>query len=135
MSTLEAREQRILPIVGSNSCRARHDMDDIVATVCAASGFDRRYLLSRPKARHICDIRQLAIMLCRMLTKKSYPKIGDYFNREYSTAIHAVRKFEAVEILLYQRVPKDAPTHEWVTAAFEAAREVFPMFGKRGLRW
>ena len=41
--------------------------------------------------------RQIAIYLCRELTKASYPEIGEKFGgKDHSTIIHSVKKIEAL---------------------------------------
>jgi len=38
--------------------------------------------------------RQVAMYLCRKLTKHSFPEIGERFGRDHSTVMHAVRKID-----------------------------------------
>lgn len=140
MSTLEAREQRIFrapPVTDNDSRprRARHDICEIIDLVCTVSGVARAFLMTPCRGRHVSDVRHLAMFLCKMLTRKPYQKIGQHFDRHHTVIMYAMRKFEPVEILLYERVSKSASTEEWVHAAIKAAREVFPTFGQRGHRW
>jgi chromosomal replication initiator protein len=71
------------------------DMDRITAVVCEHFGVERSDLLSRRRSRHIATPRQVAIYLCRMHLGTSYPRLGELFGRDHSTAIHAVETTEA----------------------------------------
>lgn len=52
-------------------------------------------LLSRNNARHISHPRQVAMYLCKNLTKCSYPEIGRTFGgKHHTTVIHSVEKIE-----------------------------------------
>lgn len=52
-------------------------------------------LKSTKKLKTIVFPRQIAIYLCRELTKASYPQIGDRFGgKDHSTIIHSVKKIE-----------------------------------------
>jgi chromosomal replication initiator protein len=52
-------------------------------------------LKSTKKLKTIVFPRQVAIYLCRELTKASYPEIGDRFGgKDHSTIIHSVKKIE-----------------------------------------
>ena len=50
----------------------------------------------RQDRRHkaLAHARQVAMYLCRKLTKSSFPEIGQRFNKDHSTVISAVRKVE-----------------------------------------
>jgi chromosomal replication initiator protein len=52
-------------------------------------------LLSKNNARHISHPRQVAMYLCKHLTKHSYPEIGRAFGgKHHTTVIHSVEKIE-----------------------------------------
>jgi chromosomal replication initiator protein len=52
-------------------------------------------LLSKNNARHISHPRQVAMYLCKNLTKHSYPEIGRAFGgKHHTTVIHSVEKIE-----------------------------------------
>lgn len=46
------------------------------------------------RTKHLVHARQVAMYLCRKLTKSSFPEIGVRFNKDHSTVISAVRKIE-----------------------------------------
>jgi len=54
-------------------------------------------LLSKNNARHISHPRQVAMYLCKHLTKSSYPEIGRAFGgKHHTTVIHSVEKIESL---------------------------------------
>ena len=54
-------------------------------------------LLSKNNARHISHPRQIAMYLCKHLTKTSYPEIGRAFGgKHHTTVIHSVEKIETL---------------------------------------
>jgi chromosomal replication initiator protein len=54
-------------------------------------------LISKNNARHISHPRQIAMYLCKHLTKHSYPEIGRAFGgKHHTTVIHSVEKIEAL---------------------------------------
>lgn len=46
------------------------------------------------RTKHLAHARQVAMYLCRHLTKASFPEIAAKFNKDHSTVISAVRKVE-----------------------------------------
>jgi chromosomal replication initiator protein len=54
-------------------------------------------LKSEKRLKALVVPRQIAIYLCRDLTKASYPEIGDKFGgKDHSTIIHSVKKIDAL---------------------------------------
>jgi chromosomal replication initiator protein len=54
-------------------------------------------LLSKNNARHISHPRQIAMYLCKNLTKHSYPEIGRAFGgKHHTTVIHSVDKIDSL---------------------------------------
>jgi chromosomal replication initiator protein len=52
-------------------------------------------LIARSNVRHILLPRQVAMYLCKRLTKKSYPEIGRQFGgKHHTTVIHSVQKID-----------------------------------------
>jgi chromosomal replication initiator protein len=81
-----------------NRQAAKHrsvDMDRITTVVCEHFGVERSDLLSRRRSRHIATPRQVAMYLCRIHLGTSYPRLGELFERDHSTAIHAIGTTEA----------------------------------------
>jgi chromosomal replication initiator protein len=56
-------------------------------------------LLSKNNSRHIAHPRQVAMYLCKHLTKHSYPEIGRAFGgKHHTTVIHSVEKIESLVV-------------------------------------
>jgi chromosomal replication initiator protein len=56
-------------------------------------------LISKNNARQISHPRQIAMYLCKHLTKHSYPEIGRAFGgKHHTTVIHSVEKIEALVV-------------------------------------
>jgi chromosomal replication initiator protein len=58
-------------------------------------------LQSRSREQRIVFARQLAMHLCRKITGASFESIGENFNRDHSTVIHAYQ-------LIERRIARDA---------------------------
>ncbi len=57
-------------------------------------------LRSSKRARQFSHPRQIAMYLCKQLTKHSFPEIGRLFgDRDHTTVMHAVRKIDEKQIL------------------------------------
>jgi chromosomal replication initiator protein len=64
-------------------------LQSIVEAVCAAFRVTHDEIISRRRGQHVALARQVAIYLIREITDYSFPRIGAYFNRDHSTAIHS----------------------------------------------
>ncbi len=62
---------------------------DAVARVAQLGG--RGALLSLRRDHHTAFARQLAMFLCREVTRASFPVIGKFFGRDHSTVVHACK--------------------------------------------
>src|SRR5215469_10040863 len=58
-------------------------------------------LKSKKRTQHVAFGRQVAMYLCRKITRNSFPTIGEHFGRDHSTVIHAFN-------LIERRVNNDA---------------------------
>ncbi|MBF0183469.1 MAG: chromosomal replication initiator protein DnaA [Magnetococcales bacterium] len=57
-------------------------------------------LRSSKRARQFSHPRQIAMYLCKQLTKHSFPEVGKQFgDRDHTTVMHAVRKIEEQQIV------------------------------------
>ncbi|MDX8390826.1 MAG: chromosomal replication initiator protein DnaA [Mariprofundaceae bacterium] len=54
-------------------------------------------LRSTKRTRNIAQPRQVAMYLCKQLTNFSYPEIGQHFERDHTTILHAVKKIEGMK--------------------------------------
>ncbi|MHB0828530.1 MAG: chromosomal replication initiator protein DnaA [Schaalia turicensis] len=75
------------------------DPDDTEITIPLIMGQCAKYfnvtidqLCSTDRSRAIVEARQIAMYLCRELTELSLPKIGQSFDRDHSTVMHANKK-------------------------------------------
>ncbi len=72
-------------------------MDRICRTVALSHKLSVEELKSKNNARQIAVPRQIAMYLCKRLTKHSFPEIGREFGgKHHTTVIHSVEKIEAV---------------------------------------
>jgi chromosomal replication initiation ATPase DnaA len=96
----------------------QYGLDDIVYAVCAAMAMPLSQVMSKSKTQRVANVRQLAMYFCRELRPDaSFPRIGEVFNRDHSTVIHAFR--------LISRRPVDSMVRKAVAdqlAAVVAAR-------------
>jgi chromosomal replication initiation ATPase DnaA len=46
-------------------------------------------LKSKSRRQHVAFCRQVAMFVCRRVSGVSFPKVGEAFNRDHSTVIHA----------------------------------------------
>ena len=51
-------------------------------------------LQSRSREQHVAFARQVAMYLCRKITGAPFENIGEHFNRDHSTVIHAYQLIE-----------------------------------------
>lgn len=71
-------------------------VDQIKKLVASTYKLSVDELLSKNNARHISHPRQVAMYLCKHLTKSSYPEIGRAFGgKHHTTVIHSVEKIES----------------------------------------
>ncbi len=63
--------------------------DHIASAVCNRFSLRPMDLRSRRRSRHVAVPRQIAMYLCRRLLGASFPRIGELFDRDHSTAVHA----------------------------------------------
>jgi chromosomal replication initiator protein len=59
-------------------------------------GLDQDDLLSKSRSRPLTTARHVSMYLLRELTGLSLIKIGDHFNRDHTTALHGIKKIEAL---------------------------------------
>jgi chromosomal replication initiation ATPase DnaA len=73
-------------------------MKNIKAAVCRQYNLDMSELLSARRTQPLCTYRQIAMYLCKQLTRFSLPEIGRAFGgRDHSTVISAIRRIEGLE--------------------------------------
>ncbi|TMA41795.1 MAG: chromosomal replication initiator protein DnaA [Deltaproteobacteria bacterium] len=75
--------------------------DDITRAVCDHFSLRPADLRSKRRSRNVALPRQVAMYLCRRLLSASFPHIGELFERDHSTVIHATTVTE-------RRIKEDA---------------------------
>jgi chromosomal replication initiator protein len=73
---------------------AEVSVESISRAVCERFAVRPSELRSRRRTRKVAVPRQLAMYLCRRLTRASYPQIGELFGRDHSTVMHATEATE-----------------------------------------
>lgn len=68
----------------------------IIATVATEFGLTSTLLTSRTRKKNVAEPRHMAMYLARRLTDNSLYTIGLAFNRDYSTAIHSIKRVEQI---------------------------------------
>jgi hypothetical protein len=67
--------------------------------------------------------RHVAVMLCKTLTKSSYPTIGRAFGgRDHTTMLHAATRYDWLRLQLIQILTPQDPLTLWVSEAYDHAR-------------
>lgn len=73
-------------------------ISEIIDVVCLISGIAKNDILSIRRDAEVCAVRQVAMLLCKILTTKSLPEIGRGFGgRDHTTILHGVRKMQPVK--------------------------------------
>jgi chromosomal replication initiator protein len=71
----------------------RLTMDRIQRVVCEEFSLDLNDMVSKRRAQIVARPRQVAMSLCKSLTRKSLPEIGRKFGgRDHTTVLHAVKR-------------------------------------------
>jgi chromosomal replication initiator protein len=66
----------------------------ILEETAAYFGLDQEELISKSRSRPLTTARHVSMYLMRELTGLSLIKIGEYFNRDHTTALHGIKKIE-----------------------------------------
>jgi len=65
---------------------------DIITSVIGFFELTKEELMSKSRKKKVALPRQVAMFLFKRELKMSYPEIGEYFNRDHTTALHAYNK-------------------------------------------
>jgi chromosomal replication initiation ATPase DnaA len=96
--------------------------------VAKAFGIEIEDLLSQRRDKKSTDPRQVAMLLCRIMTGESMPAIGRRFGgRDHTTVLHAIRKYKWMEedLRAELKLGHDALTI-WAARAAELHKEGAP---------
>jgi chromosomal replication initiator protein len=71
--------------------------DMIIRAVAEHFGLNPNQLKSKNNSRHIAEPRQVAMFVCKKMTRLSLPQIGkDFGGKHHTTVLHSIRKIESV---------------------------------------
>ncbi len=71
-----------------------HTVDSIQKAVTRYYSIKISDLMSHTRQRSIARPRQIAMFLAKQLTDRSLPEIGQAFNRDHTTVLHAIRRVQ-----------------------------------------
>lgn len=95
--TLELTQKALKDLIQANSTKKYITLDEITKAVCQFYKVKYEDMMSKKKAKSIAFPRQVAMYLCRVMTKQTYPHIGASFNgRDHTTVMHACTKIENI---------------------------------------
>jgi chromosomal replication initiator protein len=94
------------PAEGRNGKELMVKIAEIQSTVAAYYGIRLYMMTAQKRRRDLCWPRMVAMYLCRELTQKSYPVIGDAFNRHHTTVMNGVERMGDI-ILLNEKIACD----------------------------
>lgn len=86
--------QEALKNIEENKLNNQPTMDEISIAVSKIMQIKLEDLKSRGRKSYQANARQIAMYLCREITKNSLPQIGEYFGRDHSTVIHAYERIK-----------------------------------------
>jgi hypothetical protein len=95
---VEAQTPSLCPLCSAPFKPKRQLIAHIQTTVASYYGINPRRMLSADRTKEVSHPRQIAMYLARELSGKSFPDIGQRFNRDHTTVMHAI---EAVEKRMY----------------------------------
>lgn len=96
---------------------------DIQDAVCKVWDTTRIDLLSSRHSDSLVRPRHAAMAICRLLTFKSLPEIGNAFKvTNHTSVLHAVRRYEPIIHAVSQSLSTANSPDEWAAAVFEASK-------------
>jgi chromosomal replication initiator protein len=96
--TIEFARQGLRDLIRT---QAKPHIEGIQRTVSESFHIRLADLKSKKRTQHVAFCRQVAMYLCRKMTDSSFPTIGEHFDRDHSTVIHAFN-------LIQRRVNNDS---------------------------
>src|SRR5574344_375651 len=86
--------ENVKNIIGYNEKEKNFTFDGIVDLVASYYNISTKDLKGSGRVAKIAEARQLAIYLCRDLTKQSFPIIGEYFAKKHTTVLYSYEKIK-----------------------------------------
>jgi chromosomal replication initiator protein len=90
-----AMAQQTLKYLGAGTTERHISMDSILRAVADKFGLTPAQLKMKSNTRQIAFPRQVAMYLCKELTRASLPEIGRFFGgKHHTTVLHSIQKIE-----------------------------------------
>lgn len=70
------------------------ELEKIVEVVATGTGITRSQIMGRSRSAPVVRARHLAMWLAYRSLELSYPQVGQAFDRDHTTIIHAVRTID-----------------------------------------
>ena len=107
--------------------QTRYSIEDVQRAMCLVSGTRKNEMLSPRRTKVVTEPRQIAMLLCKMLTARSLPYLGLRFaGRDHTTVLHAIRKYEWMIDLIKASVPEGSSASTYASAAWNLYRSGKP---------
>lgn len=71
-------------------------LSNYIECVCSEMGYTTNEVLGPSRKREIVDLRHLLMVITRYEFSLSTPRVGDYFNRNHATVVHACHKMKVL---------------------------------------
>jgi hypothetical protein len=92
--------------------------DDIIRAVARAYGFGSTDLKAARRDTLVCQARHVSMLICKLLTLRSYPKIGRaHGGRDHTTVLYAVEKLRWLGLKLQTIHTLADPPSAWAASA------------------
>lgn len=82
-------------IINYNEKEKSYTFDGIVDEVASYYNISTKEIKSSSRSAKVSEARQVAIYLCRELTKQSFPAIGEFFEKKHTTILYSYDKIKA----------------------------------------
>lgn len=89
---IELTIENVKKIVGFCEKEKVYSFDGIVDEVASYYNISPKDIKGSSRSQKIAEARQVAIYLCRDLTKQSFPAIGDFFEKKHTTILYSYDK-------------------------------------------
>jgi hypothetical protein len=108
-----------------STTRVRPTIRAIMQHTALVYGIHLNEILSRRRDKEVCQARQVAMLLAKLLTSQSFPYIGRYFgDRDHTTVMHAFKKLKWLSDALSPPLTDNDPVETWAARA----AELYPPF-------
>lgn len=81
-------------IIGYSEKEKSYTLDGIVDEVASYYNISPKEIKGSSRSAKIAEARQVAIYLCREMTKQSFPAIGEFFEKKHTTILYSFDKIK-----------------------------------------